>query len=255
VKADELTRGPEKEAPPRPGGSVPGRSDAALRTLSLLAGAGMLVGLAAIFFWAPTEAFQGDVQRIVYVHVPAAWVAYLAFTVVLIGSIAYLRSGSQRWDALAHASAEVGVLFSALNLATGMMWGRPIWNTYWTWDPRLTTTFVLFLIYVGYLAFRALATDPSRGARISAVIGIVGFVDIPIVHFSAVWWRGLHPARTLIDPGGAPPPPQMLVTILLMVAVFSLLYALLLSLRVRLARLEAEMDELEAGEPGEAGRR
>ncbi len=246
MKADELTRVGEKEASRRPGRPAFDRSQRALRTLSLLAGVGMLVGLAAIFLWAPTEAFQGDVQRIVYVHVPAAWVAYLAFTVVLIGSIAYLRSGSRHWDALAHASAEVGVLFSAFNLMTGMMWGRPIWGTFWTWDPRLTTTFVLFLIYVGYLAFRALATDPSHGARISAVIGIVGFVDIPIVHFSAVWWRGLHPVRTLIDPGGSPPPPQMLVTIILMAGVFTLLYALLLSLRIRLARLESEVAELEA---------
>ncbi|MGH2707511.1 MAG: cytochrome c biogenesis protein CcsA [Actinomycetota bacterium] len=246
MKAGELTRVEGEGAPRRLRLSFPDRSQRALRILSLLVGAGMLIGLAAIFLWAPTEAFQGEVQRIVYVHVPTAWVAYLAFTVVLIGSIAHLKSGSARWDALARASAEVGVLFSALNLVTGMIWGRPIWNTYWTWDPRLTTAFVLFLIYVGYLVFRALATDPARGARISAVIGIVGFVDIPIVHFSAVWWRGLHPARTLIDPGGAPPPPRMLATIVLMVGVFTLLYALLLSLRIRLAGLESEVTELEA---------
>jgi heme exporter protein C len=222
--------------------------DAPLRRTTALAAAGMLAGLAAIFLWVPTEAFQGPVQRIFYVHVPAAWIAYLAFAVTLIGSIAYLRTSSSRWDLLAHASAEVGVVFCALNLVTGVIWARPIWGTWWTWDARLTSMFVLFVIYVGYLAFRSLATDPTRGARIAAVIGIVGFVDVPIVHFSVTWWRTLHPARTVINPPDRPQlPPEMLVTLLFMVGVFTLLYALLLSLRVRLARLSDELTELEAG--------
>lgn len=218
--------------------------DPGLRRLAALAAAGMAAGLVAVFFWVPTEAFQGVVQRIFYVHVPAAWIAYLAFAVVLVGSIAYLRTGSDRWDTLAHASAEVGVLFTAINLATGMLWGRPIWGTYWTWDARLTSMFVLFLIYVGYLVFRAMATDPARGARIAAVIGIVGFFDVPIVHFSVVWWRTLHPARTVVPDTDLPG--EMLVTMLFMVGVFTLLYALLLTLRVRLARLEREVAAMEA---------
>jgi heme exporter protein C len=218
------------------------------RRLATLAGAltvAVVAGLAAIFLWVPTEEFQGIVQRIFYVHVPAAWVAYLAFAIVLIGSIGYLRAGSPRWDMLAHSSAEVGVVFTAVNILTGMLWARPIWGTYWTWDARLTSMFVLFLIYVGYLVFRAMATDPTRGARIAAVIGIVGFVDVPIVHFSVLWWRTLHPARTVIDPGGAGLPPQMLVTLLFMVGVFTLLYTLLLALRIRVARLSEEIAALE----------
>lgn len=218
-----------------------------LRNLALVAAAGMLAGTAAIFFWVPTEEFQGVVQRIFYVHVPAAWIAYLAFTIVLIGSIAYLRTASERWDALAHSSAEVGLLFCSLNLVTGILWARPIWGTFWTWDARLTSMFVLFLIYLGYLVFRAMATDSTRGARIAAVIGIVGFVDVPIVHFSVFWWRTLHPARTVINPSGRPQlPAEMLLTLLFMVAVFTLLFALLLALRVRLAQLESQIEALEA---------
>ncbi|MGH9198434.1 MAG: cytochrome c biogenesis protein, partial [Acidimicrobiia bacterium] len=173
-------------------------SGTGLRTLAVLAAFGMLAGVGLIFFWVPTEEFQGVVQRIFYIHVPAAWISYLAFAVVLVASIAYLRRGSQRWDDVARSSAEVGVVFCTINLVTGMLWGRPVWGTYWTWDPRLTSMFVLFLIYVGYLVFRSMATDQTRGARIAAVIGIVGFVDVPIVHFSVTWWRALHPARTVI---------------------------------------------------------
>lgn len=225
-------------------------NSSALRNLALIVAAGMLAGVGAIFFWVPTEAFQGVVQRIFYVHVPAAWIAYLAFTVVLVGSIAYLRGGSDRWDSLALASAEVGVVFCVINLATGILWARPIWGTWWTWDARLTSMFVLFLIYVGYLVFRTMATDPTRGARIAAVIGIVGFVDVPIVHFSVFWWRTLHPSRTVINPGGrAQLPTEMLLTLIFMVAVFTLLYALLLALRVRLARLDNEVASLEAARP------
>lgn len=222
------------------------KSGTGLRSLALIAALGMLAGLALIFFWVPTEEFQGVVQRIFYIHVPAAWISYLAFTVVLVGSIAYLKSGSQRWDDVARSSAEVGVVFCAINLVTGMLWGRPIWGTYWTWDARLTSMFVLFLVYVGYLVFRSMATDQTRGARIAAVIGIVGFVDVPIVHFSVEWWRTLHPSRTVINPEGSPQlPGEMLITLIFMVAVFTVLYAVLITLRVRLAGLENRVAELE----------
>jgi heme exporter protein C len=206
----------------------------------------MAAGLVAVFFVVPTDAFQGVAQRIFYVHVPTAWVAYLAFAVVLIGSIAYLKTGSRRWDSLAHASAEAGVLFTGLNLLTGMLWGRPIWGTYWTWDARLTTTFVLFLVYVGYLVFRSLATDATRGARVAAVIGIVGFVDVPLVHFSVDWWRTLHPARTVLNVGGAPQlPASMLITMLWMLVVFTGLYAVLITLRMRLDAAEEAVSAAE----------
>lgn len=221
------------------------KKDPLLFTQRLVA-AGFLAGLAAIFFWVPTESFQGVSQRILYVHAPAAWVAYLAFGVVLAASIAYLKTGDMRWDWVAHASARTGVLFTAINLATGMLWGRPIWGAYWAWDPRLTLTLVLFLIYVGYLAFRAGATEQTRGARIAAVIGIAGFMVVPLVHFSVDWWRGQHPSRTVIRPEAGPAlPSEMLAVLIAMCVVFTLLYLVLLALGVRLLRLENDVMELE----------
>ena len=209
--------------------------------------AALSAGLSAIFFWVPTEAFQGVVQRIFYVHAPSAWVAYLAFAVVLVGSLAYLRTSDKRWDLVAHASAEVGVMFTGLALVTGMLWGRPIWGAFWVWDPRLTLTLVLFVIYVGYLAFRSTATDPDRGARVAAVIGITGFAAVPLIHFSVDWWRGQHPGRTVFRPEDGPSlPDQMLITVMVMALAFTALYAMLLVMRVRLLRLEDDVARLEA---------
>lgn len=224
------------------------KTDASIRNLAAVTTVAMLAGVVLIFFWVPTEEFQGVVQRLFYIHVPSAWVAYLAYAVVLIASITYLKSGAPRWDLLAHASAEVGVTFTAITLVTGMLWAKPIWGTYWVWeDPRLSLTFVLFVIYLGYLVFRGLAEE-GRGERIAAVIGIMGFVAVPLVHFSVVWWRGQHPARTVINPGAEPQLPwEMLVTLIFMVGVFTLLYALLLVLRVRLGRLALRALQLEAG--------
>jgi heme exporter protein C len=215
-------------------------------TQKLLA-AGFVAGLAAIFFWVPTEAFQGVSQRILYVHAPAAWAAYLAFGVVLVGSIGYLKTSDVRWDWVAYASAKVGVLFTALNLVTGMLWGRPIWGAYWAWDPRLTLTLVLLLIFFGYLTFRANAGDETRGARIAAVIGIAGFAVVPMVHFSVDWWRGQHPSRTVIRPEAGPAlPAEMLLTLVAMTAVFTVLYLVFLALGVRLLKLENEVMDLES---------
>jgi heme exporter protein C len=222
-------------------------SGKAMTALTAVAALSMLVGVLAVFFWVPTEEFQGIVQRIFYVHVPAAWIAYLAFAVVVVGSVAYLRTAATKWDLVARSSAEVGVVFAAINIVTGMLWGRPIWGTYWTWDARLTSMFVLLLIYVGYLTFRGLAVDQTRGARIAAVIGIVGFVDVPLVHFSVRWFRTQHPTPTVVLPESTPQlPTEMLAALLFMVGAFTLVYALLLVLRVRLASLESDVAALEA---------
>lgn len=220
----------------------------AIRRLTVFVAVGGFLGILGAFFWVPTDAFQGLPQRIFYVHVPTALIAYLAFGVVLIGSVGFLLSGRKGWDALAHASAEIGVLFTGMNLVTGMLWGKPIWGTYWTWDARLTSTFVMFLIYMGYLVFRGLATDPSRGARVAAVIGIVGFVDVPLVHYSVDWWRTLHPVMAIINLSGPQNlPASMLVTMFWMTFVFAGLYALLMLLRMRLAGAEEALAEAEAG--------
>lgn len=187
---------------------------------------------------APPDANQGEVQRLMYVHVPAAWLAYLAFAVVFVASIAYLRTGKSRWDRLGAASAEIGVVFTALTIALGALWGKPVWGTWWTWDPRLTTTAILLLIYVGYLAVRRLSDNPRRRGRWAAVVGIVGFIDVPIVHLSVTWWRSLHQEPTVIRLGPPTIEGTMLTALLLGVGAFTLLYLYLMSLRLRLGRLE-----------------
>ncbi len=162
--------------------------------LVVLGGVMMLANLYLIFMVAPTDAILGDVQRVFYFHVPIAVMSFLAFFLVFVSSIAYLVKRTPKWDRLAQASAEVGVVFVTLALITGVIWARPVWGAWWTWEPRLTTTLILWLIYVAYLMVRAYASNPSQGARYSAVVGIVGFVDVPIVYYSVIWWRSIHPS-------------------------------------------------------------
>jgi heme exporter protein C len=203
---------------------------AALVTL----GGTAVMGLAVV----PPDAEQGDVQRLMYVHVPAAWLAFMSFGVVFLASVAYLRSGQIRWDRMAVASAEIGVLFCSLTLLLGSLWGRPVWGTWWTWDPRLTTTVVLLLIYLGYLSVRRVADSPARRAHWSAVIGVIGFVDVPIVHMSVVWWRSLHQEATVVRGGAPTMDTSMLVTLLLGAVAFTLVYSYLMAVRMRVGRLE-----------------
>jgi heme exporter protein C len=205
-------------------------------------GVATLAGLAATaaigLFVVPPDATQGDVQRLMYVHVPAAWVTFLAFGVVFLASVAYLKTGRIQWDRVAAASAEIGVQFCALTLVLGSLWGRPVWGTWWTWDPRLTTTAVLLLIYVGYLSLRKVADSPARRAKWSAVIGVIGFIDVPIVHESVVWWRSLHQQATVLRLGAPTIAGSMLATLLLGFATFSLAYGYLMAVRMRVGRLE-----------------
>jgi heme exporter protein C len=207
------------------------------RVLGLLAAAGMTATLIMALWVTPPDAQEGDVFRLIYIHVPSAWLAYVAFFVVFVASIASLRTKRTRWDRLAAASAEVGVLFTVLTLVIGSIWAKPIWGTWWTWDPRLTTTAILLLIYLGYLAVRRLPDSPARRARWAAVVGIVGFVDVPIVHLSVTWWRSLHQAPA-IDRFAPRVAPIMGWTLLLAVVSFSVLYAYLVVLRLRVGRLE-----------------
>ena len=208
------------------------------RILGWAAGAALLGSAVLSLVVAPPDAEQGQVQRLMYVHVPAAWLAYLAFAVVFVASIAYLRTRRTRWDRLAAASAEIGVLFTALTIVLGSLWARPVWGTWWTWDPRLTTTAVLLLIYLGYLAVRRLTESPPRRARWAAVVGIVGFIDVPIVHLSVLWWRSLHQGPTVARLGGPTIAPVMLAALLVAVAAFTLTYLYLLTLRLRVGRAE-----------------
>ena len=163
-------------------------------SLAFITGVIMLVDLYLIFMVAPTDSVLGHVQRVFYFHVPIAIMSFVAFFVVFVGSLGYLVKRTPKWDAIAHASAEVGVVFVTLALLTGIIWARPVWNTWWTWEPRLTTTMILWLIYVAYLMVRSYGPTQSKGAIYAAVVGIVGFVDVPIVYYSVVWWRSIHPS-------------------------------------------------------------
>jgi heme exporter protein C len=181
------------------------------------------------------ERTQGDPARIVYFHVPMAWVAFLAFFVVLVASVAYLRTRNPRWDHLGRASAEVGVVFTTLVLVTGSIWGYPIWGTWWSWDPKLTTTLILWFLYLGYLMVRSYA-EPPRGPRYAAILGIVGFVDVPIVYQASVWWRTLHPSPVL-GPEASSQSTDILTLLLLSLVAFTLLYAFLVRVRMDIEQL------------------
>lgn len=209
------------------------------RWIGLAALAAVVVGTVWALFVAPPDAAQGEVQRLMYVHVPTAWIGMLSFFVVFVMSILYLVQRDPRWDMIAHSGVEIGVVFTALTLALGSLWAKPTWGIWWTWDPRLTTTAIMLIIYVGYLAVRGFAEDPEKRARWSAVVGIVAFVDVPIVYLSVTWWRTLHQppstARSIA--------PEMLWPLFLNLAAFTLVYLYLMLRRYRLAEAERELEE------------
>jgi heme exporter protein C len=209
-----------------------------VRVLGWLSALALAVGLVMAFGVAPRETSQGNVQRIMYVHPPLAWVAYVAFAVVAVGSIAYLVRRRPAADRLAHASAEVGVIFTGLAIATGSIWGKPTWGTWWTWDARLTSVAILFVMYVGYLLLRSTIEDRERAARYCAVLGIVAALDMPLVHFSVYWWRTLHQPPSLMKPGGFTGSASILWPLLVNLGAFTLLYAYLVAKRARLLRAE-----------------
>jgi heme exporter protein C len=219
--------------------------------LPVVALAGVAVALLLIFLYAPTEAVQGNIQRIFYVHVPSAWIAYLAFVIVAVASILVLarRDAWRRADRIAAASAELGVVFTTIVLTTGPIWGRRVWGVWWVWDARLTSTLVLWLVYLGYLVFRALTPPGERRARLCAVIGVIGAVDIPVIHFAVIWWRTLHPLPTVLNPAGPQLPGSMLLTLMVSLVAFTALFAALLRLRIGVAEASDRIDEISSAEP------
>ncbi|HEU4759709.1 MAG TPA: cytochrome c biogenesis protein CcsA, partial [Dehalococcoidia bacterium] len=195
----------------------------------------IVIGQFAALLYAPEEVTMGNAQRIFYVHVPSAWVGFLAFTVVFVASLGYLFTRRRGFDLAAYASTEVGVVFTTLAIISGSVWGRYAWGTWWSWDPRLTTTFMLWLIYVVSLMVRAYGGAGSQAARFAAVLGVIGFLDIPLIHLSVVWWRSLHPLPVVVRPEGfgSGLHPAMLQALLVNVAAFTVLYAALFSVRRR----------------------
>ena len=202
--------------------------------------------MVAIFIYVPTEKTEGVVQRIMYFHIPSAWLAFFAFFVVFLSSILFLWKKEREWDIYAQASAEVGILFCSLVLITGPIWGKPIWGAWWVWDARFTSTLVLWLIYVSYLMLRGQTDAGSMRARFAAVLGIVGFLDIPFIHFSVLWWRTFHPQPKVITTEGLAKgmDPAMTVTLVISLGAFTLLYFLLMGQRIKIERMKDEVELL-----------
>ncbi|MGE5507458.1 MAG: cytochrome c biogenesis protein [Chitinophagales bacterium] len=193
--------------------------------------------------YAPEEVTMGPIQRIFYWHIGSAWVGLLlAFTVVFVASVAYLRTRNRRWDTLAYCSGEIGVLFTTIVLVTGPIWGKAAWNTYWTWDPRLTTTLVLWFIYIAYLVVRSSAEGNERKARLAAVFGIIGYVDVPLVFLSIRWWRTIHPV--LITSKGMNMTGEMKVAMFGGMIAFTFLYLWYMQQRLQLERLRQGVSDL-----------
>lgn len=183
-----------------------------------------------VVFWVPTEATMGVVQRIFYIHVPAAWTTFLAFGITALASAAYLWLRDERADVAAVSAAEGGLIFGAIMLTTGSLWGRIAWGTYWTWDPRLTLTLLLWFTYLGYFLIRGSVADPTRAKRFAAVVAVAGSLNIPLIHVSVSWFRSLHPEAVVINPDGPQIDPDMLTTLLTSVVGFTLLFLGLFSL-------------------------
>jgi len=203
--------------------------------LALASAVAVLTALGMVFLYAPREATMGDVQRIFYFHVSSAWVGFFAFFVTFLAGILYLIRGERQWDVLALSSVEVGLTFITMAVITGSLWARPVWGTYWTWEPRLTISAVQLLIYIAYGMLRRAVEGPERQARFAAVYGIVAFVTVPLSWFAIRWWRTIHP-DILTGGGEMTLTPRMVQTLLVSLAAFTLLYVTLLRQRIRLER-------------------
>lgn len=185
---------------------------------------------------------MGHIQRIFYFHMGTVWVATVAFIIVFISSIMYLWKGSRKWDILAYCSAELGVLFLTLTILTGSIWAKPVWGTWWTWDPQLTTTFILWILYIVYLVLRASAENDSKRAKFAAVFAIIAFIDLPLVYLSVRVMRGISPV--VFGPGGGGIEPQMMHALLINMTAFSLLFIVLLLERINLERFQDKIARL-----------
>ena len=216
----------------------------------ILGGLALVFILAGLYFaliQAPPDAYQGEVQRIMYLHIPSILTAYLSFFIVFVGSSLFLWKREKRDDILAYAGAEIGVLFTGLTIVEGSIWGKPTWGVWWTWDARLTLTAILLLIFVGYLMLRSLIEDEDRSAVCGAVLGIIGFLDIPLLHMSVYWWRTLHQAPSILRPDKLPwenVHPSMLIALSINFLAFLLLYFYFLSLRIHVGEMQEEVKRI-----------
>jgi heme exporter protein C len=224
-----------------------GTSHRGLLILTIISAALMLAAAFGALAVAPSAVGltpdETAAQRIIYFHVPVAWLSMLAFGVTAVGSVVYLITSKRLWDSLAVSSAELGIVFTLAAMASGSLWAKPAWNTWWTWDPRLTTYTIMFLLYVAYFMLRSAMDDPARRARFAAVYGIFAFLSVPITFMSIRWWRTIHPV--LIDPkSGFGLSKNMMPVFFLSLIAFTVFYVVLLIYRVRLERSREQVDAL-----------
>jgi heme exporter protein C len=212
--------------------------------LGILSLIGMMVSIWMIFLYAPTDAIEGQPQRIFYFHVPVAWLGMLGFGIVAVAGIGYLVKKDERWDWAARASAELGAIFITLALITGSIWGKTTWGTWWTWDARLTTTLILWFIYVGYLMLRSYMGRTPSSARAGAVLAIIGIIDVPIIYESVNWWRTLHPSAEVGVQGALPPP--VVLTLMVSLTTFTLLFSFLMIQLYQLQKMQTLAQRLRA---------
>jgi heme exporter protein C len=217
------------------------------KALVVLTFIGMAASLYTAFVYAPTEPKMGHIQRIFYIHMGTVWVATVAFILVFVSSVMYLWKESRKWDMLAYCSAEIGIVFLTITIVTGAIWAKPIWGTWWTWDPQLTTTFILWILYIVYLVLRSSAGNDTKKAKFAAVFGIIAFIDLPLVYVSVRVMRGISPV--VFGPGGGGIAPEMMYALLINMAACSLLFILLLLERLDIERMSDKLSGLKAGRP------
>lgn len=206
----------------------------------------ILITTYMIFVWVPTELNLGISQRIFYYHVPLAWIGMISIFVVGVSSIIHLITKKDKWDAIAYASAEIGVIFATLILVTGTLWAKPAWGVWWSWDPKLTTTLILWFIYVAYLMVRAYSTNQLAARKYASVVAILGAIDAPLIYLASIWWRNLHP-RLNIGPlaeSDSSLDSKMLLTLLVSTITFTVFYIYLLIERIEIRKIEDELDEV-----------
>jgi len=211
-----------------------------VKSIDVLAIVSIIIGLYFAFIYAPTEATMGAVQRIFYFHVSSAWIAFFAFFITFVCSILVLTTNNFFYDDIAEASAEIGVIFCTIVIITGPIWAKPAWGTWWTWDPRLTTTLILWFIYIGYIMLRQFVDEEDKRGKFAAALGIIGFIDVPIVFLSIRWWRTIHP--NVLQEGGGGLHPDMKMALIVCVVAFTILYASLLIKRVIIGRIERKIN-------------
>jgi len=199
----------------------------------------VVISLYATFIYAPSEVIMGEIQRIFYFHMGTVWVASVAFTIVFISSIMFLVNGKRKWDILSLSAAEIGVVFITLTIVTGSIWAKPVWGTWWTWDPQLTTTFILWILYIVYLIIRSVAGDNMKQAKFAAVYSIIAFIDLPIVYISARLKRGISPV--VFGPGGGGIEREMLITMMITLIACTLFFIILLRERINLEKMRDDL--------------